>query len=1085
MEIFQGGVPEGALFLYHTGPVKEELRARIKRSVLCYLLQYQHYNAEFTEAERRRLGYPAPLYVPLSPATYLRSDGAHLLALAAPWIQRVPAFRERADSLIITNSLFFRVVRLFCPAMNSLPRKEILLSDLTPRGVPPHLFEGQRPNSTVLCCLQIPGVDCLWVWGVKVRGGGRLEWQSRHQLPLGRQLSILNKAGAIPDRMALHAFLTHRDNLRFFDPVVPRARCFDQSAAVAQWRGCLDQIRDYTFPDRPGAELYRNAILLWEEKIRSINLQNRWENFALLLQSEVMPWITSDGDVSKWAKAYSSLCAIVMQLFEIFPAPHNLLDQNIKQKFAYLDLEMDVRLFPYGMSAAFSALQQFLPEVREEEAVVASTSHHYFETTLLLQERGAPFQFKQVNFLDDIRDFSPDIVITDIHPNNATQAELNRNDVAGWVTGFLDVSDREQLNLILDTTLTNLSDPDLQQLLQDLKPDLILGRLRISIVQSLAKLLQHGADNFSGGIQIDFLPTSRQEVIDPPTNKTTFFGVLLEPKFQEVTDRYFSLVRKNTAWVYDCLASGFAEIERVCLDIHDGYYASVAHISFNGDDSTVYVAIRFDELIRQKLTSAKKTYDLLLELAALRGLPMTGRPSFGFPLCNITEVPGGLRLSVGIEDPITLQRQVDLILDYFNLLAHWVRRGIGMQWSEFCAFSKDAMRNLDAFEGRVELEEVESDYQTIGEATIRYADSKLSVTLFRRDQQPLHLAERELYVEPDVRYEGHRAHLIGYYLAIVDQVPLLLTREYDLSGGDYEGWEIICLRERGGFKKGGRAFWDDEETGAVFHLDPFTLNYKGERYTGNQVLVCDASLGVGGAPFSMSRLPAAPSLYDAVLDKLFLYKLSFETREDDSILLSFGDPRFLNYQEELTRRGLFNFQEVAHFLNHLPHPLPLPHFVNRHNWRFVNPFYRLCREIGEYGAASAGEFKGDQVDQIWAIDNQEFQKHLVTGLVDGLCNRMMQGVALSRKVAAQWRGFVRNERVQSLFSSLERKQALLRTLCELDNRLSYQYSGRPIPDLTRFQPYLDVLFCIINSEVYVDRSGYQTNYIDLVNVKMR
>lgn len=200
MEVFRGTIPEGAQFLYFLNIENKTQLAKIRRLVLCYLLQYQHYNAELTKVETERLGYPAPIFVPLPYSSYLRSDGRRLLALAEPWIERVPLLQDRKDRgsrarcLIITNSLFFEVTALFCPEMNRLTRREISLSNLTDSEFPAKWVQAEKINTITLFQLQIPTVDCVWIWGVKVEKNYKLRWLPRKELPIGGRLSILNKA---------------------------------------------------------------------------------------------------------------------------------------------------------------------------------------------------------------------------------------------------------------------------------------------------------------------------------------------------------------------------------------------------------------------------------------------------------------------------------------------------------------------------------------------------------------------------------------------------------------------------------------------------------------------------------------------------------------------------------------------------------------------------------------------------------------------------------------------------------------------------------------------------------------------------
>ena len=52
-----------------------------------YLLQYQHYNAEFTQEQNEMLGYPKPLTDSQQESGYIRTEHARLKQIAQPFIE--------------------------------------------------------------------------------------------------------------------------------------------------------------------------------------------------------------------------------------------------------------------------------------------------------------------------------------------------------------------------------------------------------------------------------------------------------------------------------------------------------------------------------------------------------------------------------------------------------------------------------------------------------------------------------------------------------------------------------------------------------------------------------------------------------------------------------------------------------------------------------------------------------------------------------------------------------------------------------------------------------------------------------------
>ena len=59
---------------------------RQKQACLRYLLQYQHYNAEYTEEQNELLGYPKPLTESQMKPGYIRTEYAQFIQLAQPFI---------------------------------------------------------------------------------------------------------------------------------------------------------------------------------------------------------------------------------------------------------------------------------------------------------------------------------------------------------------------------------------------------------------------------------------------------------------------------------------------------------------------------------------------------------------------------------------------------------------------------------------------------------------------------------------------------------------------------------------------------------------------------------------------------------------------------------------------------------------------------------------------------------------------------------------------------------------------------------------------------------------------------------------
>ena len=193
--------------------------------------------------------------------------------------------------------------------------------------------------------------------------------------------------------------------------------------------------------------------------------------------------------------------------------------------------------------------------------------------------------------------------------------------------------------LVLDITLNNFLDFTLRETLNETSPFVQNGQLEIFGVQSLAKLVQLGADNFSGGACFHLSSTTSKSLFFSNVlgNKEYFFNFLLE-KFKEIIKNYFQLVRQNADRMYQRLQTRLDKIraglfEPTVKPPEEEFCATA--ITLNTDDSTVYVALSFKPYFDRMNTPddnkealVKKFQNILLLLAKMRDIPLTRSPKF-------------------------------------------------------------------------------------------------------------------------------------------------------------------------------------------------------------------------------------------------------------------------------------------------------------------------------------------------------------------------------------------------------------------------------------------------------------------------
>jgi hypothetical protein len=726
-----------------------------------------------------------------------------------PWISKhvVPFLRKRTpfsgDGLKyikLTSSSGLSVLKMFysqerpmVQAVSALvkdrKKKQVLVIPLTLdevkkteegilalKGIEEASLRKTHPNLRFLFVL---GGDCALMWGAQWKRDSGIELLSLDNGELfGKEVfSRLNKMGAVPDRLEVNKFLAEAAVEEAYEKALEGLQIEGQSVSLAPketaWSDLMQQVGSFPLAEDPGSRRYRDAILQWHTSF--FEMQGLLPFASPLLYSQVGPYLSENGGITQWSKAYQNLAEIVMFCLQTHPQLCSQLDfssvvlQSLDSHKRFQSFSRSVGLFPYGMSPVFHILKQVLerPEFQGKTVATASISQGYFETLDMLekmQERNY-LTFEKKETLDALGKV-PDILIADIHPNNAAKKTLFQNDVAGWVEGKLQADPAQKIILLLDLTLNHISDLVVQKTLSRLS-SFVQAQLEIFAIQSLAKLAQMGADNFSGGMAIHLGGKEGAPSFFPPipAEKAAFFGWLFRD-FKDLTKAYIDHVRENTDWMYQTLSKRLAEAAgegrmRYCA----------AEVTLNGDENTVYVAIGFAPLFQVlKLAPSDETEgkkekresiasilrQSILEWAAKRGLPMTGRQSFGFSLSNMSGVCDTIRFSIGVENLEILEGYVQHIVDVCNLLSKYSMDEDPVDMSKF----RERLSEVFLLAGgekpfapiEVTLREQGYDkygdetYEDVGKASICFEEGALSLRIPQKDSRPLIVEESEIGV---------------------------------------------------------------------------------------------------------------------------------------------------------------------------------------------------------------------------------------------------------------------------------------------------------------------------------------------------
>jgi len=281
----------------------------------------------------------------------------------------------------------------------------------------------------------------------------------------------------------------------------------------------------------------------------------------------------------------------------------------------------------------------------------------------------------------------PDIVMIDIHPNDASKRTIKANNVEELLAGLAaknadEEMGKKKITVMVDITLNQAADEEVQALREAADPYISDGWLNLVFVQSLTKFAQMGMDKHSGGLIFSFNNPEKWETyndalreyisrdpVDPSVRK---YFTLLFSSIPEEQMLYLNIIRENTRYVQNTLSAKLA--------------GTAISLTPNTDDKSCYVAWRYEkshgqitELYNAAMNDTpcvpglpEEIYDLhQFNIAVLEyginkelsreKLPVAMRFSFGFPLSNLGETGNEVRFTIGMETHAELDEYIEVI----------------------------------------------------------------------------------------------------------------------------------------------------------------------------------------------------------------------------------------------------------------------------------------------------------------------------------------------------------------------------------------------------------------------------------------
>jgi hypothetical protein len=268
----------------------------------------------------------------------------------------------------------------------------------------------------------------------------------------------------------------------------------------------------------------------------------------------------------------------------------------------------------------------------------------------------------------------PDLVLIDIHPNDASKPAIEQQEVAALIHAIFEGGAATQrVTVIVDITLNHLAELSVKNLREAVQRYIDDGRLNLVFIQSMTKFTEMGSDKLSGGMMFHFNVDEHWKAFNDhvaastaaKADRTTelYFRSLLKYAASE-QGRYIESIRRNTTYVYDALTARMPAV---------GTANKTIELSISNDPGKCYVAFNYAELAARLWPGDPdrdpKTEQLgkdilnkgIFALADKLKLPLSLRQSFGFPISNMGDAWVGTRFTIGTETDAMLDDYVRLI----------------------------------------------------------------------------------------------------------------------------------------------------------------------------------------------------------------------------------------------------------------------------------------------------------------------------------------------------------------------------------------------------------------------------------------
>lgn len=295
----------------------------------------------------------------------------------------------------------------------------------------------------------------------------------------------------------------------------------------------------------------------------------------------------------------------------------------------------------------------------------------------------------------------PDIIMIDIHPNDATKEYITFNNICALLKGIANLRDKggaKKITMIIDITLNQAMDEEVQEIIKSSEKYIADGWLNLVFVQSLTKFAQMGMDKHSGGLVFsynkadawkqfnDSLQESRQA--DPVDSYMQRYFQMLFDNAADEQRAYINIIRDNTRYVQERLST---ELAGTAITLSDNVDAGSCYVAWHYRDSYSRIQRLFEQeglmpYSLHEFNIAILEYGINARMSQ-QTLPVAMRFSFGFPISNLGETGNEVRFTIGMETKEELNNYIKEIKFVGNTVQNWIDNG-----------RKDILLNLTVFQ---------------------------------------------------------------------------------------------------------------------------------------------------------------------------------------------------------------------------------------------------------------------------------------------------------------------------------------------------------------------------------------------------